>query len=336
MATKIGIIGAGYWGPNLIRNFNTLPGADLLMVCDLADEKLEKIAGQYPNIRTTTNYLDIISDSAVEAVVVSTPAENHCQSVMEALTAGKHVFVEKPLATNSADAELMVRKAEEKGLILMVGHIFLFQSAIEQMISLVNKGDIGDIRYAHGVRTSMAGTARLDTNIVWDALVHDAYILPAIFGKSPERVRAVGGCYLSPDLEDVAYVTFDFGDGRLAQVYASWYALEKTRQITVIGADGILKYDDLAPSPLVRYDRRYEQGADLDPNGRPRWHWHDADAQAVALEAAEPLKGECQHFLDCITKGQKPKSDGWSGLQSIHILEACQRSLENDNGWQEV
>lgn len=336
MAVNLAVIGAGYWGPNLIRNFATLPQANMQIVCDLDNNRLNQISEKFPDVQTTTDFELILSDPNIDAVIVATPAESHCRITTAALSAGKHAFVEKPLAANSADAELMVNLAKENERILMVGHIFLYQPAIRQMIEAVDQGSIGDIRYAHGIRTSMAGTARLDTNIVWDALVHDAYILPAIFGKSPERVLAVGSGYLSDKLEDVAFITFDFGDNRLAHVYGSWYALEKKRQITVIGSDGILQYDDLASNPLTHYDRRYVQGEDLDPQGRPRWHWLDDGGEAVALNAAEPMRDECSHFISSIESNKSPITDGRSGLEAVRIIEACQESLRKNNSWVEV
>jgi predicted dehydrogenase len=201
---------------------------------------------------------------------------------------------------------------------------------------LVQEGAIGRLRYVHGVRTSMGGTARLDTNIVWDALIHDAYILPALFGCPPQRVLVVGQGYLSPGLEDVAFVTFDFGNGTLAHVYVSWYALEKARSMTVIGSDAILAYDDLSTPKLTFYARRYEESEKRDPRGRPRWHWRDDGGQAVQTEETEPLRAECQHFIECVRTGRRPRTDGRAGLAAVRVLEACQCSLEADGAWVEI
>ncbi len=336
MAVNLAVVGAGYWGPNLIRNFNSISEANLQMICDLDQARLDTISKKYPDIETTTKYEKVLANPDIEAVVVATPAESHCRVAAAALSSGKHVFVEKPLADNAIDAQYLVNLAEDNGRILMVGHIFLFQSAIKEMVNMTKNGSIGDIRYLHGIRTSMAGTARLDTNIVWDALVHDAYILPAIFGKAPERVLAVGSGYLSENLEDVAFVTFDFGEGRLAQIYVSWYALQKARELTVIGSEGILHYDDLSENPLMRFDRRYEQGDELDPQGRPRWHWRDDEGEAVSMTSAEPMGDECRHFISSISQNHAPLTDGRSGLLAVQIVEACQDSLLMNNQWVEV
>jgi len=261
---------------------------------------------------------------------VATPAEHHRSVAEKCLKAGKHVFVEKPLASSVRDAEAIVTAAEENDRVLMVGHIFCYDSAIEAIIELIHGGEVGELRYIHGIRTSMSGTARLDTTIIWDSLIHDAYLFPAITGRSPRRVLAVGQAYLNPKLEDVAFVTFDFGYGLLGHVYVSWYALEKVRQITAVGEKSILAYDDLANPRLNLYARCYEQSEEKDPLGRSRWHWRDNGKRAIEAPKVEPLKVECQHFVDCIVGGQHPRTDGADGLEAVRILEACHRSLESE------
>jgi len=333
---RVAVVGAGYWGPNLIRNFASLPGCELTVVCDLSPTRLAAVTEKHPDVRTTTYLEEVLSDPAIDAVAVATPAESHRQVAEACLRAGKHIYVEKPLAASGEDAEAIIRTAEATDRILMVGHLFLYDPAVTQLISLVREGAIGQIRYVHGIRTSMGGTARLDTNIVWDALIHDTYILPALFGRPSRRVLAIGKGYLSPGLEDVAFVTFDFGHGALAQVYVSWYALEKARQMTVVGSNAILAYDDLSRPKLTLYARRYEQGEDRDPQGRPRWRWRDEGGQPVEVARIEPLRAECQHFVECVTTGKRPRTDGQAGLAAVRVLEACQRSLELDGAWVEI
>lgn len=335
MSVRVAVVGAGYWGPNLIRNFASLPECRLAAVCDLNPARLRPIAEQY-DVHTTSWLEEVLADPTIEAVAVATPAESHRQVAEVCLRAGKHVYVEKPLAASSQDAEALVRLAEETGRILMVGHLFLYDTAVNRLISLVREGTIGRVRYVYGIRTSMSGTARLDTNIVWDALIHDGYILPALLGQLPQRVLVVGQGYLSPDLEDVAFVTFDFGDGALAHVYASWYALDKVRKMTVIGSDAILAYDGLGNPKLMLYARRYERSDELDPHGRPCWHWLDEGGQTVETEDIEPLRAECEHFIECVRTKQRPRTDGQAGLEAVRVMEACQRSLELNNTWMEV
>ncbi len=332
---RVGVIGCGYWGPKLIRNFATLPECKVATVCDLESARLRPIVEQY-NVPTTTRLEEVTADPEIEAVAIATPAESHRAVAEACLRAGKHVYVEKPLAASSQDAEALVCLAEETGRILMVGHLFLYDAAVTRLINLVQEGAIGQIRYFDGIRTSMGGTARLDTNIVWDALIHDAYILPALFGRPPLRALVVGEGYLSHGLEDVAFATFDFGDGALAHVYVSWYALEKARKMTVIGREAILAYDDLENPRLTLHARRYEQSAERDPHGRSRWHWRDEGSRAVATEDKEPLRAECEHFIDCVRTGEHPRTDGQAGLEAVRVLEVCQRSLEADSAWVEV
>lgn len=335
MVVNVAVVGTGYWGPNLIRNFASLPGCQLAAVCDLNPSRLRLIAEQY-DVHTTTDLEQVLADPIVEAVAIATPAETHRQVAEACLLAGKHVYVEKPLATKGSDAESLVRLAREAGHILMVGHLYLYDSAVNRLISLVREGTIGQVRYVHGIRTSMSGTARLDTNVVWDALIHDAYILPALFGRPPRRVLAVGHGYLSAGLEDVAFVTFDFGGGALAHIYVSWYALDKARKMTVIGSDAILAYDDLSNPRLNCFARRYEQSEERDPYDRPRWHWRDEGGRAIETEEVEPLRVECEHFLECVRTGEAPKTDCQAGLEAVRVLEACQHSLEFDSAWAEV
>jgi predicted dehydrogenase len=335
-AVCVAVVGAGYWGPNLLRNFSSLPGCRLAAICDLDPAHLAAAAASYPDARATTRLDDLLSDPGIDAAVVATPAESHRPVAEAALRAGKHVYVEKPLAASSADASAIVRAATETGRILMVGHLFLYSPAVLRMISLVRQGALGEVRYVRGVRTSMSGTARLDTNVVWDAFVHDAYILPALLGRAPRRVLATGQGYLAPGLEDVAFVTADFGDGVLAHVYVSWYALGRARRMEVIGSDAILAYDDLADPRLTLYARHYKRSEERDPRGRPRWRWCDDGSRVIPTGEAEPLRAECAHFLDCVRTGQQPRTDGWAGLEAVRLLEACQRSLEEGGTWVEV
>ena len=336
MPVNVAVVGAGHWGKNLVRNFANLPECRLAYVCDLDPNRLSLLIAEQHQVPTTTHLDEVLADIVVDAVVVATPAEIHYEVAEACLKAGKHIFVEKPLASSSQDAEAIVRLAEAEGRLLMAGHLFLYDPAVSELINMVQTGAIGQIRYINGVRTSMSGTARLDTNIVWDALIHDVYILSELFERDPERVLVVGQGYLSPDIEDMAFVTFDFGDGALAQIYVSWYALEKERRMTVIGSDSILAYDDLSDRKLMLYDRRYERSDELDPQGRHRWHWRDDGGRMIKTEQAEPLRAECEHFLECIQNGKQPKTDGQSGAAAVHILEACQRSLDQGGVWVEI
>ncbi len=333
---RLAVVGVGYWGKNVLRSLAAVPGARLKTVCDLDPRRLASVAESYPSVATTSSLAEVLSDTEVDAVAVVTPAEGHRAVAEACLRAGKHVFVEKPLTDSSEDAEVLVKAAETAGLTLMVGHLFLFDPAVRVLLDSVRSGAIGEVRYVHSVRTSMGGTARLDTNIIWDALIHDAYILRSLFGSVPVRVLAVGQGYLSPAIEDIAFVTFDFGGGRLGHVYAGWYALEKARRMTVVGSDAILAYDDLGRDRVTLYNRGYEPSEEKDAQGRPRWRWRDEGGRALNVDAGQPLLLECRHFVECVAGGSRPITDGVAGLEAVRIIEACQRSLRGGNAWAEV
>ena len=333
---RIGIVGVGYWGKNVLKSFASVPGARVTAVCDMDPGRLAAAKESYPAVATVTSLAELLSNPEVDAVAVVTPAEDHRAVAEACLRAGKDVFVEKPLANSSDDAEALVRAADSAGRTLMVGHLFLFDPAVRALLDSVRSGLVGDVRYVQGVRTSMGGTARLDTNIVSDALIHDAYILRSLFGMVPTRVLAIGESYLSPGVEDIAFVAFDFGAGRLAHVYAGWYALEKARRLTVVGSDRIIAYDDLAHHRVTVYDRGYEPSGEMDGQGRPRWRWRDGEGRALELEAGQPLALECRHFVECVATGARPLADGAAGIEAVRIIEACQRSLRTGNTWVEV
>jgi UDP-2-acetamido-3-amino-2,3-dideoxy-glucuronate N-acetyltransferase len=331
-AVAVAVVGGGYWGTNLIRNLASLPTAHLAYVCDLDPACLEAVTRKYPSVQVTQSLADVLSDTSVRAVVVATPAESHRAVGQACLEAGKDVFVEKPLATCKEDAQAIVNLAGTMNRILMVGHLFMYDPSIRKTIELVQGGKVGDVRYITGVRTSMGGTARLDTNIVWDALIHDAYILTALEGRPPLRVQANGRGYLS-ELEDVVFATLDFGDKVLADCYASWYALEKARRLTIVGTEGILHLDEFADPKLIYYRRRYVRSTVEDLKGRPRWHWVDEGQEPQALENAEPLRIECEHFIECVRTCTQPNTNGQAALLAVKIIEACQSSLVADGAW---
>jgi predicted dehydrogenase len=333
--TGVAVVGAGFWGKNLVRNFASLPDARLAYICDLDPARLEAASAIAPRAVCTSRLDDVLGDRSVDAVIVATPAESHRGVSVASLEAGKHLFVEKPIATARADAGAIIAAAASRGRVLMVGHLFMYDPAVRSCIDRVRANQIGGIRYINSVRTSMAGMARLDTNIVWDALIHDAYILTALVGRCPARVLANGQGYLS-ELQDVAFVTFDFGGGVLAQCYASWYALEKARRLTVVGSSGIMHLDEFADPKLAYYKRRYEQSALVDPQGRRRWEWIDEGMEPIPVDDGQPLRLECEHFLDCVRNGVQPRTSGDAALQAVDIIEACQASLAAGGSWTAV
>lgn len=332
MTVGIGLIGAGYWGKNLVHNLATAQGGELISVCDLDPRNLETARGLCPDVSTTTSIDELLADGRIRGVAVATPAETHREVVERCLAAGKDVFVEKPLATSVSDAAALADCAGKSSRILMVGHLFLYDRSIEALLELMRAKRAGETRYVTVTRTSMGGTARLDTNIVWDALIHDAYLMPAIIGRPPERVSAIGRGYLS-ELEDVVFACFDFGGGVVAECYASWYALDKTRQITVIGSEAVIRLDEFADPKLVLYRRRYQAGDERDPRGRLRWRWIDEGAEPQAVERGEPLRAECEHFIECVQTRRRPRTSAGEALLAVRIIQACQASLSADGAW---
>lgn len=332
---SVGIVGAGYWGKNLVRNFAAIPGATLRYVCDLDAARHELVRSSHPSVRLTRRFEDLLEDDELQAVVVATPAESHRAVAEACLRAGKDVFVEKPIATTIEDAQALIAAAAYSDSILMVGHLFLYDGAVQALIRLVRNGKVGTVRYVDVVRTSMGGTARLDTSILWDALIHDAYLLPQLFNKAPLRVRAQGWGYLSA-LEDVVYATFDFGNSQIAHCYDSWYALEKARRITVVGSDGILHLDEFRNPKLVFLNRKYSQSEDRDHLGRHRWVWTDDGQEPQVIDAVESLRAECEHFIECVATRRHPRSSGNDGLAAVRIIDASARSKASDGAWKSV
>lgn len=328
----VGIVGAGYWGPNLIRNFTQVAGAQLRAVCDLDARRREDVRARYPEVAVTDSLTALLDDPAIDAMVVATPAETHRAIGERCLAARKHLFIEKPLATTSEDARALVRIAEDAGRTLMVGHLFLHDAAVRRAMECVLGGTIGSLRYITSIRTSMGGTARLDTNIVWDAVIHDAYVVPSLVGRAPTRVQANGRGYLS-GLEDVAFAVFDFGDDLLASCYTSWYALEKARRITIVGSEGVLLLDELSDPPVVVHRNRYVAGDERDAQGRLRWRWLEEGTEPQPISRAEPLAEECKHFVECIQTGARPLADGVAGLEAVLVVEACDLSIKRDGAW---
>jgi predicted dehydrogenase len=332
---KIGVIGAGYWGPNLIRNFSQLPQADLRMVCDLQQERLDHIQSRFPEVQTSRNYLDLIH-SDVEAVVVATPVSTHYPLVKACLQAGKHVLVEKPLACNSAEGEEMVDLAYQMGRVLMTGHTFLYNPAVIAVRELIESGEIGQVYYVNGTRVNL-GLYQPDINVMWDLAPHDISILLYLLGMEPHQASARGGMFVKPGVYDVAYLTLNFPHGVMADLRVSWLDPCKIRRITVVGSKKMLVYDDIeAVNKVMLYDK----GVDIQPYTDTFEEFHLAyrygEAVPYPVQWDEPLKLECQHFLDCICTGCQSRSDGEQGLKVIRVLEAAQKSLFNGGMREEI
>lgn len=325
---KVGVLGAGYWGPKLIRNFHEIPSADMVMVCDLRQERLAHIRELYPAVRVTTDYQELLR-SDVEAVAIATPIPTHHRLAREALLAGKHVLVEKPLTANSEEAEDLVNLAERRGLSLMVGHTFEYNPAVEYLRRIIAAGELGRIYYINATRVNL-GIFQPDINVVWDLAPHDVSILLFILGMLPVNVSARGAAYVRPKIHDVAYLTLHFPNEIMADIRVSWLDPCKIRRITVVGSKKMVVYDDVEPTEKIKI---YDKGVDVPPYSDTLEEFHLSyrygDITTPAIPNVEPLRVECEHFLHCVRTGERPRSDGRDGLEVVRILEAATRSLLN-------
>lgn len=316
---SVAVVGAGYWGRNLVRNFASLNS--LGMVCDLSPKVLDQVRSQYPSVKVTNSFWDVLECKEIEALVVATPAESHYSLVREALRAGKHVLVEKPMALRVEEGEELVELAQKAGVILMVGHLLEYHPAVVRMKELIDEGELGKIQYVYSNRLNL-GKVRNEENILWSFAPHDISVIIRLLGEMPTQVTAVGGNYLRPGIADVTISTMNFDSGVKAHIFVSWLHPYKEQRLVVIGDRKMMAFNDVEPEDkLLLFDRGIEWKERL-PVPRKE------DAVVVPIEEVEPLQVECQHFLTCIREGTRPRTDGVNGLKVLRILKACQESLE--------
>lgn len=327
-SVSVGVIGCGYWGPKLIRNLHSIPGSDLRMVVDLRQDRLDHIKGLYPSVQITQGYQELL-DSPVQAVVIATPVSSHYAMARDALLHDKHVLVEKPLTLSSSDAEDLVRLAAERQRILMVGHTFEYNPAVDYLKELIGRGDIGRVFYLSATRVNL-GIFQKDINVIWDLAPHDVSIAVYTLGMRPVTVSARGAAYVQPNIEDVAYVTLYFPSGIMADIRVSWLDPCKIRRITVVGSRKMVVYDDVELNERIKV---YDKGVDAPPYSDTleqfRLSYRYGDITTPAISDAEPLEIECKHFLDCVRRGVRPRSDGSVGAQVVKILECALQSLHS-------
>ncbi|MBN2071278.1 MAG: Gfo/Idh/MocA family oxidoreductase [Candidatus Krumholzibacteriota bacterium] len=328
----VGVIGCGYWGPNLIRNFSALDDAEVKICSDLDQKRLEHMKKLYPSISVTRDYLDIIKDPDIDAVVIATPVSTHFKLAVDALEAGKHVFCEKPLTQNVEEGVKLIDTADRCKRTLMVGHTFVYTAAVNKIRALIREGELGDIYYMSTSRVNL-GLFQEDINVVWDLAPHDLSIMNYILESRPVSVSAVGHSYIQPGIQDVAFVTLTYPGSVLANLQVSWLNPNKIRKTTVVGSKKMLLYDDVASLEKIRI---YDKGVDVIPHydtfGEFQLSYRYGDISIPKLDDAEPLKIECQHFLDCIA-GKEMRSSGRHGLEVLLVLDAIDRSIM-ENGRQ--
>jgi predicted dehydrogenase len=333
---KIGIIGYGYWGPNLVRNFMELPDCEVYAVSDASPERLNAFHARYPGIKHCSDYREILNNKEIDAVVVSTNLSTHYKISKDVLNAGKHMLLEKPVTTEVAEAEDLIAHAGKNNLIFMSGHTFLYNQAVRDTKNYLDKGEIGKVMYLHAERTNL-GPIRNDTNALWDLAPHDISIFLYLLGQMPSGVSAHGGSYLKHGREDVIFLTLRFPDGIIGNIHVSWLAPCKVRKITVIGDKKMVLFDDLnSLEPIKLFDKGVEFPKDYGNYGDFRHILRDGDILIPKIKLTEPLKNECAAFINAVTKKEKPLSDGELGLQVVKVLSAAQRSLKNNGLFTEV
>ena len=326
MSGAIAQIGFGYWGPNLARNLGTLAGPRWRYLVDLSAQRREKAASLYPHVKVTDDLDAVLADPELCAVVVATPAASHAALARRALAAGKHVFVEKPLALSVKDATELAVTADGSGLVLMVGHTFEFNPAVRAMKEYVDNGEIGEVLYLHSQRLNL-GRIQSDINAFWSIGPHDVSIANYLLESSPEWVSARGARYLNQTVEDVMFVTAGYPGGILAHMHVSWLDPSKTRRTTVVGSKKMLVYDDMDADGRLKV---FDKGADrLDADAYGAWQYRlrDGAMHVPSLPMVEPLSAELRHFLECVESGRRPLVDGWNGVRTVAVLEAVDASL---------
>ena len=327
---RIGVIGCGYWGPNLIRNFSHLKGTKVLMCSDLSEDRLNHMRNLYPQIETTTDYRRVLARKDIDAVVVATPPETHMRLAVEALHAGKHVFVEKPLALSTADATVMVEEAQKAQRVLIVGHTFVYTAAVNKIKDVIASGELGEVFYISTTRVNL-GIFQENINVVWDLAPHDVSILNYILDAAPESVATQASCNIRKNVEDVAFLTLRYASDVLAHVHVSWLNPNKIRSTTVVGSKKMLVYDDISALEKIRiYDKGVTVTPHYDTFGEFNLSYRYGDILVPRLDDSEPLKVACQHFVDCVEKGITPRSSGVHGLNVVRVLEAAVESIRED------
>ena len=326
--TVVGVVGCGYWGPNLVRNFKALPNCHLKAMCDLSEARLKHMRSLYPDVEGMTDFSHMLNGTGVDAVVIVAPVKHHYPLAKAALLAGKHALIEKPMAASAAECEELIDIARRQGLVLMVGHTFLYSAPVRKIMEIVEAGDIGEIRYINSRRLNL-GLFQKDINVAWDLAPHDISIILHILGEFPQVVNCQGNAHVTAGIEDVTNISLTFKHKRFATIQSSWLEPRKIREMTIVGTQRMIVYDDLQTNEKIRiYDTRVERPPHHDTFADFHYSYHYGDSYIPYLKQEEPLMVECQHFLDCIESGAEPLTSGHKGLELVRILEAASKSLK--------
>ncbi|HYE14459.1 MAG TPA: Gfo/Idh/MocA family oxidoreductase [Pyrinomonadaceae bacterium] len=336
MSVTVGVIGCGYWGPNLIRNFAEAGGAELRWVCDADARRLDRMARRYPAARASTDYRELLADPRLDAVVIATPVATHYPFARRALEAGKHVLVEKPFTASVREAEELIETAERRGMALMVDHTFIYTGAVRKIKEIVESGELGDLLYFDSVRINL-GLFQHDVNVVWDLAPHDFSIMDYVVGRRPVAVSATGSSHIEPGIENIAYVQLRFDDSFIANFHFNWLSPVKIRRTLIAGSRKMIVYDDIEPTEKVRvYDSgvtRTERALDEEETYKTLVSYRTGDVWVPKLDMTEALHYVCAEFLDSINRSRPSASDAAAGLRVVRLLEAAQGSIREGGRW---
>ena len=323
-SVRVGVVGLGYWGPNLARNLDAMPGCELAWGCDAREQVRARLAPQYPSARFTGDLSDLLSDPSLDAVMLATPVPTHGPLAVRVLEAGKHCFVEKPLAQSLQDAQRAVDAARRSGRVLMVGHLLEYHPGVRKLKEIIDSGELGNVHYIYSNRLNL-GQLRADENALWSLGAHDVSVVLYLAGEEPSELQARGESYMRPGVEDVVFAYLRFASGLAAHLHLSWLDPHKERRFTVVGSRRMATFDDMELERKVTvYDKGFDEGAD----SYGEYITRTGDIHSPRISNAEPLRLEIEHFLDCVRQGSAPVSDGDSGLRVVRVLEGLQRSLD--------
>ena len=327
---RVGVIGYGYWGPNLVRNFMSAPDSAVARVCDLRQERLSSLGKLYPALKTCSDATELINDPQIDAVIIATPVSSHFDLAMAALKAGKHVLVEKPLAAKSEQARKLVDEAAARKLVLLVDHTFVYTDAVRKIRELISSGQLGEIYYYDAVRVNL-GLFQHDVNVIWDLAIHDLSVMDYVLPTKPISVSATGMSHVAGQPENVAYITLFFASAQIAHVHVNWLTPVKVRHTLIGGSEKMILYDDLEPSEKLKV---YDKGINVTPGRAEDVYkmlvsYRSGDMWAPRLDNTEALQTEALHFIDCIENSRQPETDGTAGLRLVNMIEAAETSLHD-------
>ena len=336
MAVNVGVIGLGYWGPNIVRNLNEIEGCRVTKACDVKPGRLKFIGSRYPHIDVTSEYKEILKDDSIDAVCIVTPVSTHFGLAKEALLSRKDVFVEKPLARFTREAEELIEISEREDRILMVGHIFEYSPAVLQMKQMIEEEEIGDILYIDSSRINL-GPPASEVSVIWDLVPHDLSIIFYLTEAEPQEVSAIAHSYVKKTVAEMAYITVKFDGDLLGHIHVSWLAPCKLRRTHVIGSRKVIVFDDTESVEKVKvFNEGYDTRVNTDNFGEFQLTYTRGDIYSPRLDNHEPLRIECEHFIESVSNRTRPKTDGQDGLRVVKVLELAEKSVRNNGAWQKV